>query len=1180
MKSLDLLNIKLNNINLIEASAGTGKTYSISSFYIRFLLEKQLDARNILVVTFTKAATEELRLRIRTRIKQALNAIENNIPTNDKFLQDYFSKRHDKREDDAILLLNALNSMDEAAIFTIHGFCQRILSEHAFESSVNFDAELIQDVSEIKLAALKDFWRYYFYDDTENFRIAMENNWHNHSYLLRYLNLLIQPSNAFVFPAVNDSNGMNWVPYYFNKLSEFAKMRLYTEKQDKNIMFFDDLIVKFRDALNSKNGELLANHIRKRYPVALVDEFQDTDDVQYEIFYKLYHNRDDCSFFMIGDPKQAIYSFRGADIFAYIKAKNNTNPETSRFTLDTNWRSEKSMLSAINSLFLNSSEPFIFNEIPYHNIKAPGTTEADKESLIIDGKQPKPIQLWLMQKTEENTGGRRTNGEFVISKERANFDIAKGFAGEISRLIYLGAEGKAKIGERNLQAKDIAVLVRSHRQAEMIQEALKKFGVASVYVGRHSVYATEEALELFYVLNALVAPLDDNMLFPALTTKMMSFNLSEIMLLRENEGEYQKIVSKFHLYYEIWNKKGFLVMFYKLLTEQNIHNTLLKYDDGERRLTNLMQIAELLSETEQEIKGNESLLRWYSEKIQAEAETTEDEQLRLESDEELVKIFTIHKSKGLEFPIVFLPFICDAQKVKEKEPFIFHDVKNNNRITFNALLFDNSRYKELKKLEERLAKAKESYSDKQEKFVEAEKKKNSAVKGFEKAQDAMEKARVKLAEAQENFNVFKDELNELEVMSAIFNTNYENAENERLAEDLRLLYVAFTRSKYILYLSFGIINNYHKSAVSYLLGIQDGMKDLADDFEGEYEKLKELWLKKLDNNENYIDFFEPVIKNITNQLLPVALRNKDLKSEEFKGKVTQQYDVKSFSSISPRYEPPEKGIEIDTATENGYDEDTLLISSDKFLKNNYKKEEVNEFTFPKGTNSGTLFHTILEDIDFNITFDDILAKSDNYLSIYGIDKKWGEILSKMVINMLTTHLDDHKTLRLSDINQNNCIKEMEFYFSVSRTEASELQNILKDLGDFRESHVMSLNFKPFAGYIKGYIDLVFEHNGKYYIVDYKTNYLGSAIEDYSKDKITSAVYEHSYYLQYCLYSFAIHRHLKFYLENYDYDTHFGGVYYLFARGMRPELNNKYGIYFNRPEKDLIEKLDKLLLVGG
>jgi len=1179
MKPFDAINIPLNNINLIEASAGTGKTYSIASLYLRFLLEKNLDVKNILVVTFTKAATEELKSRIRNKIKDALIALNSNLKADDKFISDYLSIRHYCVKNDKINLEKAINSMDETSIFTIHGLCQRILIENAFESSCMFNAELVTDPDIIKKTVLQDFWRTYFYNDPDNLKSALKNNWDDLPTLLKYLNLLLLPSEPKIKNLQNNTTNTDWATEHFNKLIKFSKQRLYEEKKHKNILFFDDLIVNLRDALYSNNGKILSDIIKKQYPVALVDEFQDTDDSQYKIFKKLYENTSNCAFFMIGDPKQAIYSFRGADIFTYIKAKNSTNAEKNQFTLDTNWRSEKSMLEAVNMLFSNTNRPFLFDEIPYHNIKAPESTKADKNTLQFDFERQKPLQLWLLKQKKENTG-KRSDEELVISKEWAFSNIASGIAGEISRLIISGSQGLAKINNKNLTAKDIAVLVRSHRQARFIQKALNKFGISSVYIGKENVYNTHEAIELYYLLNAIISPLDQNILSTALSSRIMGYNLSELLLIRDNEIQFQKITSKFYSYYETWKNKGFLVMFYRILNEENLNKRLLMYEDGERILTNLMQLAELLSVAERNIQGNEGLLRWLSEKILKDTQKSEEEQLRLESDEELVKILTIHKSKGLEFPIVFLPFIWDGNELPNDEPFLYHDSQNNNDITFNPIIFDNSRYKELQSFEEKMNKAIKSYDDKLLKFQQAGQKKGAS---FNKAREAMEKAKKKLEEAINNFNSVSDELKELEKKFTLFADRYEKAESERLAEDLRLLYVALTRSKYICYLSFGLIRDYYKSAIAYILGIDQPGNFKSDSLENsdeQIEKIKDLWLKKMNMNDSYINFIELDTNKEGNPIAPFALRHSDLVAKKFTGSVLQRYDIKSFSSLSPFFEQTEDNIEIyQTELSNE------IIGSEKLLRlpaamPSISSETLSEFTFPKGTNTGILFHAFLEETDLkNLKLNEISKKSIDYLSRFGIDNKWKDVFSSMALNTVTTFLDDNKTLRLSDIESDDKITELEFYFKVSQTNALKLNEILNSLDDFMKNKTKPLIFNDFKGFIKGYIDLVFRHNHKYYILDYKTNFLGLSIEDYNKNKLTSSIYEHSYYLQYTLYTLALYRYLKQYTDNFDYDTHFGGIYYLYVRGMKVELGNKYGVYFNRPQRHVIEKLDRLFLEG-
>ena len=497
----DLLTSPLEGTNLIEAGAGTGKTYTITGLFLRLILEKRLSVKEILVVTYTVAATEELRDRIRRKIRDALEACSAGTSP-DSFLRGLILTLPD-REEAAGLLRAALLDFDEAAISTIHGFCQRTLRESAFESGSLFDTDLEPEqetglIEEI----VQDFWRRNFYDaPLEWIRYAQGLNLGPTFFLdlLRRgrspLDLKILPETAPVsfgavapfrqayaelqaaWPAaraeVEQAFGEPGLhAAYRNHLSEtlglmdsflaengpafplpekferfttgglkkktrqkmkppdhpffqrcdtlqqratalrielerhllflqgeiFQTLRqeLPLRKQRRNIQSFDDLLTRLRQSLEKAGGDELSQAVRNRYRAALIDEFQDTDPVQYAIFQHIFE-RGGSILFLIGDPKQAIYSFRGADLFAYLKAASRVDR---RYTLEGNWRSEPGLVAAVNTVFTSREDPFLYREIPFE----PAAAEADARpaSLTIQGLTESPLHFWQVESGTED----------------------------------------------------------------------------------------------------------------------------------------------------------------------------------------------------------------------------------------------------------------------------------------------------------------------------------------------------------------------------------------------------------------------------------------------------------------------------------------------------------------------------------------------------------------------------------------------------------------------------------------------------------------------------------------------------------------------------------------------------------------------------------------------------------
>ncbi len=654
----DLLNSPLEGTNLIEAGAGTGKTYTLTGLFLRLILERRLPVNEILVVTYTVAATEELRDRIRRKIREALEACSGGTSP-DSFLQSLLLKVPD-REEAAVLLHAALLDFDEAAIFTIHGFCQRTLQESAFESGSLFDTELEpEEETELIAEIVQDFWRRHFYDaprewvqyalslnlgpvtflellkkgrsqpdlkiiprtdpvvftTLEPFRrayVELRNAWpkardeveqafsdpaltadytEQVAARLSLMDAFLE-ENSPVFPLPEKfekftSRGLEKKtrkklktprhPYFLlgdalklaaealrlemdrhllylkGAVFQFLGQELPIRKQRRNIQSFDDLLIRLRRSLEKPGGDELSREVRKRYRAALIDEFQDTDPVQYAIFRNIF-GQGGSILFIIGDPKQAIYSFRGADLFAYLKAAGRVDR---RYTLDRNWRSEPGLIAAVNTVFGCRENAFLYREIPFEPAVA---EEGGAQSfLTIRGKREPPLHFWQVNSGD---GG-------LINKGEAEALIPGAVAGEISRLLRLGKKDEALLDSRRLREGDLAVLVRTNRQARMMQTALGRLKIASVLHTTGNLFDSYEAQEVQRVLDGMVHPLREGRIRAALATNLLGVTGETLERLTRDEAGWEEWLSRFREYYEIGEKKGFIRMFrYFLLREK------------------------------------------------------------------------------------------------------------------------------------------------------------------------------------------------------------------------------------------------------------------------------------------------------------------------------------------------------------------------------------------------------------------------------------------------------------------------------------------------------------------------------------------------------------------------------------------------------------------------------------
>ncbi len=1156
MQKLDPLNIPLQGQQLIEASAGTGKTFTIGLLYLRLLLQEKLTVHEILVVTFTNSATDELRSRIRKRIREALDFYENRSVTKpDELLCKLLSQSETNKSIN--ILKDAMTGMDDAAIFTIHSFCRRILQEHAFESNAPLQLDFLESEQSLRKEIIENFWRMTFYPSSPQKTAWATKKWSDPEGLLSSISIALSKIEAQCIPIIdkqqlqeleikttsafkkalemwpssqvevqaifqganclskNKKNGyskdriqtileeinqlcfaekMPWLlpetvhllassemdkqligkrilptHAFFTVFNDFfqlhcdfiekfgfhvqqealkfllSEMDLY--KQANSKIYFNDLLIKLHSTLNQKNSTELAQVISTRFPVALVDEFQDTDPLQYAIFKKIYSKNKKNGLLMIGDPKQAIYAFRGADIFTYIHARRDT-AKTNRYTMDTNYRASNSMVHGVNTLFQTQS-PFIYDQdIVFKPVKAGGA--ADETPATINKKPIHPFHCLFLP-------------DIKYSKDNAALKSAKMSSYTIAKLLKHDKQHSTLIGTKQIQAADIAVLVRTHREAAIMQRALAELGITSVYYSQNSVYASDEAQQFCYLFRALVNIEDDAAVRRCLLTDFFGMNGLQIYKLQSEQQQWEELLLALMNYRTCWQNQGLMPMLQQLFSRQKTVARSLQGKDGERKLTNILHLAELLQEISKKHTGIDNLLHYLEEQIRKPDTESSAQQLRLESDENLVKIVTIHKAKGMEYPLVFLPFLWNGRTLTTKDTLSFH-----NPDTF-AQIID---------------------------FGTGEKQ------------------------------------------------NLQLAKKESLAEELRLLYVAVTRAQYSCYFCWGNISSMEKSAMAYLLdSLQDKNSDIEQTLKNTFNNNKDL-LKIIHHSEE-----DDLVR------LHQDKKIKHTSVNQFKGEIKNTWRVTSYSQLITSHFPEH------------HDKLTPAISKQQ---NTDQTNVATVFTFPKGATSGIFLHKILEIIDFNNqTYAELYELVKEQLEAHGFSQDWTKLVCQWIQQILTTLLDHNTGLCLQKITRKNRLDELGFHFSIQDLEISAFNEILKkhDIAPV-QSQLVSMQ-----GLMKGFIDLVFRYQDKYYIADYKSNHLGNDINDYCPDQLTNAMAEHRYDMQYLIYTVALHRYLTMRVPDYKYSTHFGGAYYLFLRGLDQEKAPKNGIFKIKPPWNLIKDLD-------
>lgn len=1199
MRELDHLHVDLAGTNLIEASAGTGKTYAIACLYLRLLVEQGLTPEKILVVTYTEAATEELRGRVRARIRETLELFEGG-ETRDLFLAGLYENANGRgpgREEARDRLDRALKSFDQASIFTIHGFCMRALQDNAFESGSLFDTELVGDQGDLLREVVDDFWRRQFFAEPAHLLGYALRQGLTPEKLVKFLGCVLGDPKLLILPAlapgripvlegeilalfgelqrgwrergaelrrvIEEDPGLsrsagfyredllpalfqemeNYVggddPYeifddffrftasgilekkkkkplpledrFFDlcerldaalferflglksELLAFAQERLPLRKRELNVRGYDDLLTGLYDGLSGERGEALAANLRQKYRAALIDEFQDTDPVQFEIFRRVYGVAG-IPLFLIGDPKQAIYSFRGADIFAYLEASGGVD-EQRRFTLTRNWRSAPQLLDAFNAVFNNVRRPFVFDQIKFHPAQAGNPEEGDR--LVLQNLDGAPLQVWHVPAVD----GKESNVTV------ANKAVPVAVAAEIARLLRDGSEGKALIDGGPVLPEHIAVIVKTHRQAAVVQDALVRLGVPSVLRSSSSIFTTHEARELCTLLGALAAPASETKVRGALVTDMLGLSGDDIARLQDDEALWEEWLSKFRELHKCWLERGFMVMVQQLMAHEAVRGRLLRRVDGERRLTNILHCLELLHKASRERGlGAEGLVTWFGERISSE-ECDEEQQIRLETDEKAVKILTIHVSKGLEYPIVFCPFLWTG--IREGDEVIsFHQ-------------------------------------------------------GFTLTKDFGSPDRREAESA---------------------------AQKESLAEYLRLLYVALTRAKFRCYLVAGKIsgrspNRPETSALSYLFHASPGTREsavLVDDLAEEVKKLgPEEVVTQLEALTAAAAGAVAVTPMPDPRSAPLwatgSAKRETYVCRSFARAFDRDWRVSSFTSLASH----------DLPIAELPDHDGSAAGESPPAAARPEPQAGSIFSFPRGAGAGIFLHGIFEKLDFHgCTAESVVWQVRSFLRAGGLGEEWAPCICDMIQHVVQVPLPAPEgAFCLAELEKGRWLTELEFFFPLQFVTAGSLRRLFgRWAGQHENGNLFplcqALRFRPVRGMLKGYIDMVFEHGGRYYLVDWKSNHLGHRLEDYGQASLKGAMEKGLYTLQYLLYTVALNRYLTLRVPGYDYERHFGGSIYVFLRGVNRDMGPGYGLFRDTPPAALIDELTDCLIQAG
>lgn len=1261
MMALDPWDLQLGGTKLIEASAGTGKTYTLTTLYVRLLVEEDLLPSQILVVTYTHAATAELRSRVRERIREAISAGENPDDENsDPQLRDLAltARARSETKGGADPLRRALQEFDEAAIFTIHGFCQRTLQENAFESGVAFGAELVEKSEVLERTLANDLWARLLEGEDPSFvewlLQGAGRSWQFEPEALRrtLLNVLGADDEMPVLPKSedareaedfatirtkvketwicwarawikrrqivsdlllgdNDLNGniyrrktieSNWLPQldlragliaqsetlesmiaaelpdWWTKLTpeglekglkkngrpvedeffgvcaevatvvasltdacraralalrirfvEVAREEARRRREERHILFFDDLLSELRAALRPPDGNRLADLLRARYRFALIDEFQDTDPVQYEIFRRVWHfDGSDTragGLVLIGDPKQAIYSFRGADVFTYLAAHEDS--EGDAHGLVTNWRSNSGLIAAVNTLFEQPEQPFSLDAIEFNAVSA--RADADHELSIPNRSGAGLRVLMADRKAAGDFLGEPVDEEKELPLRFGRTDLMSAFARDVADLLDAGAE----VGGRALTPSDIAVLCRRKGELARARRALEALGIPCVDRGDSDVFESREAWELVSIMSAMLRAGDPSLLRGALSTGAHGFDARAIAELTDDDPALAAVGERFAEYARAWSQSGFGRAFSDWRRGEGVTERLLGYDDGDRRLTNWLHLAELLQHIENDRSTSRiGLIAWLERAIaspEARGEVgSEASLLRLERDDQAISLVTLHRSKGLEYEIVYLPSLWEDPSARAPSARSAQD----------------------------------------------ESKQRPPVRFF----DGESKSRT------------------LDLGGPDYAEHAERAKEEALSEQMRLLYVGLTRAKQQCVVVWGAVGAAHsKTPLAWLLHARE-WRAAGNDRTSSPAALKK-W-----NDEKWHAAWQAIadeagegaISIETAELAPrkrwqsPLIERLPLAFEPARRVLGSPVTTTSFSALvrdSYRVAEPLSGPLV-----TGRDRDSGVSSEMQQAEADQTPDLAAAMhDFPRGAEAGTLLHEILEEVDF-AGFDEVAIRKLATATVERNGLEPGRIdqIVHVVESVARTPLRaEPETLRLADVAKGQLRPEIEFTLAASRLSQREKftpETLSALLATSPEGtplqcyadRVSRMSWRELNGYLRGFIDAVFRHGDRYYLIDYKSNHLGSQQADYLPDRLLQPMIDHDYILQYLIYVIALDRHLGQRLEGYEYDKHFGGVYYLFLRGLAQSHAPGCGIFFDLPSFDIISRASALI----
>lgn len=1112
---IQIINFAKDSQFIIEASAGTGKTWTIERLFIKVLLEKRLSLEEILVVTFTNAAVNELKTRINEQIKKTIDSMiqlqaDSSYYEDNLFFSEFIILRKYNLQKDISLLSRSLQNFDLASIYTIHSFCNKILKDYQIECHINYPFKLVEDKNELFTELVYNFFREKIINNID-FRVNIGHVYNTLARLfaknsslglvesivyklpkdlfildkgkfkLKY-SIINSPDISMLLEEITPSNKAIVMAHFLSAVIEY--LANYYEKYFHlvNEVSFNELIQIVADSVT--NNSYLRNSLVANYPVAFIDEFQDTDSYQWQIFNKIYDSSG--TLIVVGDPKQAIYSFRGADINVYLTARSLIN---NKLELQENRRSHPNIVNFINNLFNHDVNPDCFGGDIYHKEVL---AKVNIENLINI-----PVKEQLTRVCNEHG----VNSEFYDAQVHlVVIDGQKSEEKKINLLNALTFEILALLKTSPNLLSKIAILVNKNKEAEVLVKHFKEYGIKASELKQGSIFATPEAYDVNLILTAILNLGNRKLLLRAITSQTFNYPIDKLVDIETTD--FSDIQKLFFNYKQIWETNGIVSLIYSLVNDVKEYS--LK-SFSNRELANLFQLGELLNVQDIKLRNPLEVQRWFKQKIvnaklksklKADVEVdingNSEELIRLDNDDEQIIITTQHKAKGLEYDILFCPYF-------KIEP----EVDNKNDFSYQLPFF--SKYKD------------DSGNDKAELIIDKELA-NKIIKQENKEIHRLNY--VTLTRAKARIYIY---LNQPNYTKKGYNKTYKLSKLVELfgyvADDsTSLSHILFNYPQFFTNDGLAIKNPEN------LPGVVNYPRNVLK------EDLIKLKLEKSQLLDKETKYFIPITSNIN---------------------ISQTYVRQSYSSL--------------THNEN-------IEDLGKLIKTKYKYNVLNECS---GAKFGILFHELCE----HYPLSDI--KVSEILNKHNLNSTYDNEL-KIIINKVFSHKLMENGLNLAGLN--NVIYEFEFNLPINKKVnlPKEIATLLAKYYGSNHPYVEACkSLKTIdKGFLHGFIDLFFEYDNKYWILDYKTNSLNDYKSILNANDINNPLVivnaVNNYYLQYLLYLVAVKRYLQVSLGIENASNLIGGAIYYYVRGLFIEDVSQEGIYIDKECQNLIDELDKLL----